>query len=395
MFTFNKTPVAPSGCQFKVVTFEPKDTPPSQSAPPSSLFPQHPPEKISETGPIRRASKIPQDLNIAGPSNPKPPRTFVERRGVDALDRLLLGPEPGFNIFTMNAISLASLLKMHHIQSPPGLSMDGMRQAAISHFMGGLCMSVCDPDESHLHVCHCQQFCGVFPSRSAMMYSVISMLVSASEERLPDSRMEFVASSLGLSDKSRLRFNLFLDQKRTRLVEEQASKSPLDVLFNRLENLPKGTLVAIAQAHGIRFAKTPSASEVKSTLMHHISTGFCSSREGHSSYLGCSSVSQEFDPYTAEPGTAGDPATMLQIHIIQQIAPVLNIRSLRRLLDLHDVSYKSSDPIKKLRLRLKGFLQRLIRGKYGDSSDFSLTGSKRKARARELPATQRMAPGCS
>jgi hypothetical protein len=205
------------------------------------------------------------------------------------------------------------------------------------------------------------------------------MLLSASEDRLPDMRIEFVASSLGLSDKSRLRFHLFLDQKRSHLIQEQTSKSSLDVLFNRLEKLPKGTLVAIAQAHGIRFAKTPNVNQVRSTLMHHISTGLCSSREGYSSYLGCSSVNKELGPHVAEPRTAEDPATRLQIHIIQQIAPILKQRSLQRLLDLHDVSYKSSDPIKKLRLRLKAFLQRLIHGKYGDSSDFSLTGSKRKA----------------
>jgi hypothetical protein len=49
---------------------------------------------------------------------------------------------------------------------------------------------------------------------------------------------------------------------------------------------------------------------------------------------------------------------------------------------LHDVSYVETDNVKKLRNRLKRFLDRLDRGKFGDD-ELSLTGSTRKARARE------------
>lgn len=100
MLILNKNHVAPSGCQFKVVSFDPKDTAPSQPAqrdPCSSMTPDISPEVTpvspvitpeitSEPIPSRQASKRPHDVSIPGPSNPKPPRTSRERRGIDALN---------------------------------------------------------------------------------------------------------------------------------------------------------------------------------------------------------------------------------------------------------------------------------------------------------------------
>ncbi|KAJ7911941.1 hypothetical protein B0H13DRAFT_1875287 [Mycena leptocephala] len=89
----------------------------------------------------------------------------------------------------------------------------------------------------------------------------------------------------------------------------------------------------------------------------------------------------QFEPFIAQPCTE-DPATLLQIHIVREIAPVLQLRPLRRLLDLHDVIYLESDTVKLLRRHLNKFLERLIRGKYGED-ELSLTGFTRKSRARE------------
>ncbi|KAJ6592023.1 hypothetical protein DFH09DRAFT_1305949 [Mycena vulgaris] len=70
------------------------------------------------------------------------------------------------------------------------------------------------------------------------------------------------------------------------------------------------------------------------------------------------------------------------MHILRQVCPILNLRPLRRLLDLHDVPYSEDDTLKKLRFRPKAFLKRLKASKYPPGSA-SLLGSAKKARARE------------
>ncbi|KAJ7476628.1 hypothetical protein FB451DRAFT_1460888 [Mycena latifolia] len=81
-----------------------------------------------------------------------------------------------------------------------------------------------------------------------------------------------------------------------------------------------------------------------------------------------SAVASETDP-------TSDPSTLLQIHILRQVCPILKLSSLRRLLDLHDVTYVESDRVKQLRKRLKGFLTRLKTGKRPQST--------KKTRSRE------------
>jgi hypothetical protein len=119
---------------------------------------------------------------------------FAERRGVDALERILLSPEPGASFFTMNATSLSKLLTVHHIESPEGLSVDDI----LGHLLSGSCLSMCDPNAANQYACHCSQYNTVYPSSQAMTFCVISVIISASTDRLPDDRVRFIASCLGL-----------------------------------------------------------------------------------------------------------------------------------------------------------------------------------------------------
>jgi hypothetical protein len=67
---------------------------------------------------------------------------------------------------------------------------------------------------------------------------------------------------------------------------------------------------------------------------------------------------------------------------MRQIVPILTLRPLRRLLDMHDVSYSETDKIKKLRQRLRSFMSQLERGK-SEEEELLLTGSARMARRGE------------
>lgn len=48
-------------------------------------------------------------------------------------------------------------------------------------------------------------------------------------------------------------------------------------------------------------------------------------------------------------GTIDSPSVRLQVNILQQLAPILQVRPLQRLLELHDVRYVESDKAKELR----------------------------------------------
>ncbi|KAJ6483559.1 hypothetical protein C8R47DRAFT_1217638 [Mycena vitilis] len=89
-----------------------------------------------------------------------------------------------------------------------------------------------------------------------------------------------------------------------------------------------------------------------------------------------------YDTDAVAPGASQDPAARLQLQILRQVAPVLTVRPLRRLLDMHDVRYKDTDNLKKLRRRLSSFVDRLERGKQGED-DLVLTGTARNERRKE------------
>jgi hypothetical protein len=86
-------------------------------------------------------------------------------------------------------------------------------------------------------------------------------------------------------------------------------------------------------------------------------------REGLVLHLSCAPIVSQFkDPENSEEST--DSTTALQMHILRTVAPLLNLKPLRRLLELHDVTYDQSDRVRQLRTRLKSYLTRLKNLKY-------------------------------
>jgi hypothetical protein len=154
-------------------------------------------------------------------------------------------------------------------------------------------------------------------------------------------------------------------ERRVSLIQKHASSHTTRVLFEQLGLLPKGTLMSVAQTRGL-FFKNPTNDSPRQAISHHAGMGKCVGHEGYALFLGCSLVESEFIPPTSEPGTCDDPLVRLQIHILRQLMPILKLRPLRRLLELHDVSYVESDKTKKLCQLMKSYLVRLRSGKYPD-----------------------------
>jgi hypothetical protein len=84
-----------------------------------------------------------------------------------------------------------------------------------------------------------------------------------------------------------------------------------------------------------------------------------------------------------QPSSPDDASERLQIYIMRQVAPILSVKPLKRLLDMHDIKYPETAKLKNLRNCLYSFLDRLDRGKFA-VDDISLSGTARRARRREL-----------
>ncbi|KAJ7677201.1 hypothetical protein B0H17DRAFT_1139842 [Mycena rosella] len=172
-----------------------------------------------------------------------------------------------------------------------------------------------------------------------------------------------------------------LSDRHNTLSSTHSNRNPSVSVFNDLENLPRGSLLALVLSHALKTdPRHATRDSLKNEIALHLSSGRCLHREGLSSHLSCASIISQFDSGRLDE-TCDDPSTARQINILHQISPLLNLKPLRRLLELHDVSYMESDKSKKLRSRLKAYLKRLMMGKRPDRS--LVEGSAKKERARE------------
>jgi hypothetical protein len=103
---------------------------------------------------------------------------------------------------------------------------------------------------------------------------------------------------------SRVSFLNELGAPRKGLVNQHSTEHPARVLFETIENIPKGSLISLALSHGLDIKVgdrilTPEALRVK--IYAHVGAGQCKRREGEVSHLGCSSIEaqleSQFIPY--------------------------------------------------------------------------------------------------
>ncbi|KAJ7444001.1 hypothetical protein FB451DRAFT_1413364 [Mycena latifolia] len=254
--------------------------------------------------------------------------------------------------------------------------MPAARDAILAHLLSGSCISLC----AEIHAsdkCGCQTYGTVFDTPQEMSFASLSVLLSGSEQTFPDAGVQVVGKCLGLPTSvcaSRLRTFAALDSRRSALITAHANRVPSVTVFDNLERLSRGSMLAIARSHGLTLDYSRATRDnLRESIILHLSTGSCIRREGLVSHLSCASLVSQFDSLGLDDPTS-DPSTLLQIHILRQVCPILKLTALRRLLDLHDVTYVESDKVKKLRWRLKLFLNRLKCGKRPDGT--------RKERAR-------------
>ncbi|KAJ6524075.1 hypothetical protein DFH09DRAFT_1096235 [Mycena vulgaris] len=162
-----------------------------------------------------------------------------------------------------------------------------------------------------------------------MSFSALSVVLSASEDRLPRQHLADLAKCLDLMSES--------GKRRRRIVSEHSNVHTARVLFEQIETLPKGSLLTVIRFHGLDLI-----SGVITPVTHYVPQS------------GNMLVLFNFGPG----GGIEDPSIRMQVRILRQLGPVLKTNPLRRLLELHNVPYIESDNCK----RLRTFLDRLETG---------------------------------
>ncbi|KAJ6480460.1 hypothetical protein C8R47DRAFT_1284796 [Mycena vitilis] len=298
--------------------------------------------------------------------------------GFDAsVASMLLSSGQSTNIFTASLPTLKMLLRSHHVPFDDALTVPDALHAIISHLLSGLCAGFCvETDRPSEHRCRCSYFSSVYGTRQAMAFGSLSLILSASMDRLPDENLSTVCAALGVQYTSRAACLNELGRRRLAIVSQHAAANPVLALCEKLNVLPKGTLVSVTQSHGLN-TQSFNREQLLVQIWDHIGKGKCYKEEAQQSHLACSSVSSELD--TDDDWDHADPSVRIQIQILRQLGPILKTAALRRLLELHDVSYVESDKVKVLRKRLKKFLYSLHTGK--PSIEYGI-GTRRAERAR-------------
>jgi hypothetical protein len=168
---------------------------------------------------------------------------------------------PDVNIFLISSLALKAMLHRHHVSGIDALSVTQARHALLSHLISGSRIGVGDAINHSMHACRCAQFRSAYGSEHVMAFDALSILLSASPERSPYIHMVSVIQCLALpsaSSDSREAFSTEIGSRRSAIIEIHASANPACVQFENVFKLPKGSLVSLAQSHGLNICKPDS-----------------------------------------------------------------------------------------------------------------------------------------
>ncbi|KAJ7439868.1 hypothetical protein B0H11DRAFT_1934108 [Mycena galericulata] len=96
--------------------------------------------------------------------------------------------------------------------------------------------------------CECSALTSAYDTQKSMAFAAFSFLLSVSASSLPDDHVEHVGLCLGAPHSvalSRVACYSFLGTKCREIIATHASQNPATSIFDQMENLPKGTLLAL------------------------------------------------------------------------------------------------------------------------------------------------------
>jgi hypothetical protein len=104
-----------------------------------------------------------------------------------------------------------------------------------------------------IHISFALAWCSTWliPKAYRTSYSAFTIIVSSSESTLCGDNIAVISTALSISGASHVGYFAHLGLKRTQLVRENSRVHPLLEIFDGFMQLPRGSLMNLATAHGI------------------------------------------------------------------------------------------------------------------------------------------------
>jgi hypothetical protein len=145
------------------------------------------------------------------------------------------------------------------------------------------------------------------------------------------------------------------DLQRRHLGAMDAASLSLAGILPNLGNSSSVKLVdSIADVHGVQVSAAGTKEGTSSRVLNHIIEGKCAEGTTHSP--GCKQIA-------GDTVMSYEDSVHLQVAILRCIISIGSKKQLSKILDLQDIYYEETDKVKKLRLRLKKFVEEIERGK--------------------------------
>jgi hypothetical protein len=177
---------------------------------------------------------------------------------------------------------------------------------------------------------------------SSMSHAVLSVVLSSTLSGL---ELSLVGESMGLSDLSTVRS--MLADKRSQLVSTHGVTNPLHSVFDRIENLPRPSLVVLGALYGLKLGES-SLKKARSVLSAQVSGGECGLHRRGNRHLGCANLLHLSSSTLPFPDVDFDPVTA-QISILGSMIATMAARPLKRILEIHGVDFSPADKVGHLR----------------------------------------------
>ena len=268
-----------------------------------------------------------------------------------------------------------------------GLGDDECEEALVCHLLNGLCArSVCFRE-------NVPQACKTIAGNSTSCLDLSVLIMSGFLEAVGEVSFKMqwlgvVCSSLGIqaaNDRRKGRKKLVATLNALALHRKAAAiSSSLSFLLENISSCRKGSLVALASAHGVKTAKNMDKDAIKLAVIKHIGQGLCCSLPSPDirdvCYRVYSQVPDCEDPYE------------FQIAVLSRLSVRASKADLRRLLEISGVEFSKLDGVSKLRSTLAKHIKRLKKGKLFRNGAGVVRSSARLERERQLQSVRESWP---
>ena len=210
--------------------------------------------------------------------------------------------------------------------------------------------------------------CSIFVTSGHWKHQMAVYLVDSTLEWVENTSIGvddfvYICNALGIKTNTKwkvrsLRTKL-VDRRREFLEIGKAAVIPLSEFFAHLGSSSSlSDLRSIGGAHGIDISVQDTREDVSTKVIVHVSRGKCV--DNVNTAPGCEHL-------TKDQTVQRENALYLQVAVLQHILEVASRKQLCKVLDLHEIDYEPTDKPKRLKGRLRNYLQNIERGRLKDA----------------------------